>query len=239
MQPVRIARTRRLARLYLEPAIPRRRGALSNPECLKCVRTRNSSDDFDKLNVKADEEFLKHLLSKRREFGPRTHRFSWLDITSADREKLYEIAEECGFLTHYEFSGIKSAGTSRNNAALRLLQATRDRAFSRLKHEFGAKAHFWVRPRQLCLGEIDFYWRKAKVGVIITGPLLDARGRAGPQRARDRRLEYDFTSTLPTELKGLTVLRFPYYEVWHQPAGFIKQIRQGLVASGHYPRLSA
>lgn len=186
-----------------------------------------------------DEKFLKNLLSKRREFGPRAYRFSYLDITSAEREKLYEIAEQSGLLTHYEFSGIKSAGTSRNNAARRLIQATRDRAFSRLKREFGAKAHFWVRPIQLYVGDIDFYWRRAKLGVTITGPLLDAHDRAGLERVRDRRFEYDFASTLPPELKGFAVLTFPYYEVWHQPSEFIRKIRHSLVASGHYPRLSA
>jgi hypothetical protein len=113
------------------------------------------------MKVEADEKFLKYLLSKRRELGPKAYKFSWLDITPAEREKLYEIGVQSAVLTQYEFSGVKSAGTSRNDAARRVLDMTHARAFSKLKAEFGAKAHFWVRPKKLCFLHIDFYWRKA------------------------------------------------------------------------------
>jgi hypothetical protein len=181
-----------------------------------------------------DEKFLKHLLSKRKELGPRSHRFSCLDITPAEKEKLYEIGAQAGLLTQYEFNGIKSVGTSHNDAACRVLDMTRQRAFSKLKAEFGAKAHFWVKPKQLCYPQVDFYWRKAQLGVVISGPLKDALHRGGPERIRDEHIEM-----LPTEQSRLSTITFPYYIVWHQPSEFIKKIRQKLIASGHYPRLGA
>ena len=191
------------------------------------------------MKVDADENFLKYLVSKRREFGPRAYKFSWLDITPAEKEKLYEIGAQSGLLTQYEFSGVKSAGTSRNDAARRVLDTTHGRAFSKLKAEFGAKAQFWVRPKQLCLLHVNFYWRKAHLGVVITGPLMDDLRRAGPERTRDERIERDFINALPPDLRGLTVLTFPYYVVWHQPSEFIKTVTQKLIGSGHYPKLSA
>ena len=191
------------------------------------------------MKVEADEKFLKYLLSKRREFGPRAHKFSWLDITLAEKEKLYEIGAQSGLLTQYEFGGVKAAGTSRNDAARRVLDMTHRRAFSKLKAEFGAKAHFWVRPKQLRLLRVDFYWRKAQLGVVITGPLMDDLCRAGPERTRDEGVERDFINELLPDLRGLTVLPFPYYVIWHQPSEFIKTVTQKLIASGHYPRLSA
>jgi hypothetical protein len=189
------------------------------------------------MKVEADREFLKYLLSKRKVSGPRGNRFSWLDMTSAEREKLYEIGEQSGLLTQYEFSGIKSSGTSRNDAARRVLDKTSERAFLKLKTEFGGTAHFWVRPRQLSF--IDFYWRKAKVGVVLTGPLMDDLWHAGRKRVGDFRLKRNILSDLPPEMRYLTLLVVPYYVVWHQPSEFIGAIKQELIASGHYPRLSA
>src|ERR1700674_1816636 len=131
-------------------------GPLSNYGCLNCVRTH--SLHRQSMKVEADEKFLKYLLSKRREFGPRAYKSSWLDITSAEREKLYEIGEQSDLLTQYEFSGVKSAGTSHNDAARRVLDKTRERAFLKLKTELGRTAHFWLSPRQISSLYIDFYW---------------------------------------------------------------------------------
>ena len=187
------------------------------------------------MKPEVDEKFLKHLLSKRKEFKLGSYPFSWLDITPAEREKLYEAGEQCGFLTTYEFSGIKASGTSRNDAANRLLDKTHERAFTKLKAEFGSKAHFWVKPKQLCFLRVGFYWRLARIGVVITGPPRDDLNRFGPARTKDScSVRQDF---LPPDLKGLTLLSFPYYVVWHQPSEFIRKIRQKLIASGHYPRL--
>jgi hypothetical protein len=191
------------------------------------------------VKAEADREFLKYLLSKREVSGPREYRFSWLDITSAEREKLYEIGEQSGLLTQYEFSGIKSAGTSRNDAARRVLDKTRERAFLKLKTELGRTAHFWLSPRQISSLYIDFYWRKAKVGAVITGPLMDDLWHAGRKRVGAFRLTRKYVSNLPPELRDLTILIVPYYMVWHQPSEFVTAIKEQLIASGHYPRLSA
>jgi len=183
-----------------------------------------------------DEKFLKHLLSKRKEVRHRRYPFSWLAITPAEREKLYEAGEQCGLLTTYEFSGIKASGTSRNDAANRLLDKTHERAFTKLKAEFGSKAHFWVKPEQLSFLRVGFYWRLARIGVVITGPPRDDLYRFGPARTRDScNVRQDF---LPPNLRGLTLLSFPYYVVWHHPFDFVSQISGKLIASERYPRLS-
>lgn len=187
--------------------------------------------------VKAPEhqEFLTDLLSKRKDIDLNGYgRVSRLDITSDEREKLYEIGERCGLLTTYEFSGISCSGMSRNDAARRLLDKTRKRAFARLRDEFGAAAHFWPEPRQL--PTVDFYWRLAKLGVVITGPLFDYSGPTAA-RARDVRTDRNY-HCFPKNLKDLMILSFPYYFVWHHPSEFIAKIKQKLVASGRYPRLS-
>src|ERR1700680_4071176 len=104
-------------------------GPLSNYGCLNCVRTH--SLHRQSMKVEAHEKSLKYLLSKRRELGPGSFgKFSWLNITSAEREKLYEIGEQSDLLTQYEFSGVKSAGTSHNDAARRVLDMAHGRAFS-------------------------------------------------------------------------------------------------------------
>lgn len=136
------------------------------------------------MNEKLAEEFLKGLFSKRKQLRLRSGSLSWLDLTATERDKLYEEAEKRGLLTRYEFSGIQSLGISRNNAADRLLQATRQHAFEKLKAEFGAKARFWADPPQLSSLGVDFYWKLAKLAIHITGPLTDAVWRAGPTRAR-------------------------------------------------------
>jgi hypothetical protein len=192
----------------------------------------------NQMKAEADRQFLKYLLSKRKASGPREYKFSWLDITSAEREKLYEIGDQAGLLTHYEFSGIKTAGTSRNDAARRVLDKTRERAFLKLKTELGRTAHFWFRPRQLSALYIDFYWRKAKVSVVITGPLMDDLGHAGRKRVGSFRFARRFFSKLPTDFRDLTILAVPYYVIWHQPSEFVTAIKEQLIASGHYPRLN-
>jgi len=115
---------------------------------------------------------------------------------------------------------------------------TRERAFTKLRAEFGAKAHFWVKPKQLSFLRVDFYWRLARIGVVITGPPRDNLYRFGSARTRDSCIDMrqDF---LPPNLTGLSVLSFPYYMVWRHPFDFVKQIRHKLIASKRYPRLSA
>lgn len=191
------------------------------------------------MKSEANQEFLKGLASKRKILRWGLSSFlTYLDITPAERTKLYELARQRGLLTCYEFSGIKSFGINRNDAARMMLQKTRDRAFEKLKIEFGAEARFWVNPKQLC-GEADFYWRLAKLGVVISGPLLDDLSRGDPMRGRDSRTESKERSvTIPgVNSWNFTLLSFPYYLVWHHPSDFLNRIKRKLVASGCYPRL--
>lgn len=167
----------------------------------------------------------------------RTFSYTYLDITPAERTKLYALARQRGLLTHYEFSGVESFGVNRNDAARTVLQKTHERALEKLKIEFGAKAHFWVNPKQL-LG-VDFYWRSAKLGVVISGPLQDDLGRADPARMRDWRFKAKERSVTIPGVNSWTiiVLTFPYYVVWHHPSDFLSHIKDRLLASGCYPRL--
>ena len=130
------------------------------------------------------EESLLPPLSKRKHIFHGGSVFTWLDIDSNERRKLYEIAKQHGLLTEYQFSGIKACGVSRNDAVRWLMEKTRNRALEKLRVEFGSRAHFWVRPRRLSYVDIDFYRRSAKLGIVITGPLKDDPYR-GDVRAMD------------------------------------------------------
>jgi hypothetical protein len=192
------------------------------------------------VHVKPEiSEVLKELNSKRRalRYGGRT--IHYVELTAEERKNLYEGAREHGLLIGYEFSGVRSYGVSRNDAAYILLEATRQKAFRLLQREFGAFARFWVKPKQLNLIGIDFYWRKARLGLLITGPLIDDPSRGDPTRSRDSRqeLEQDLDSVIPENMKGLTTIKMPYYIVWHRPSDLVSRIRGRLVASGQYPRL--
>jgi hypothetical protein len=181
-------------------------------------------------------EYIKELASKRRVFrSPDGFSLSYVSLTPEEEERLFEFAKGQGLLTRYEFSGIPAYGVSRNNAAHRLLEGTRQKAFELLRRVFGSSAHFRSQPSNLSVA--DFYWRKARLALLITGPNLDDRTRAEPTRSRDPspKLYEEFNSS-PEKPKLITV---PYYLVWHQPARFLDQIRQELVASGQYPRLVA
>src|SRR5438445_8333442 len=187
------------------------------------------SDASHSMNV--DQEFLSSLFSKRKEHRLGRNSFSSLDITPAERKKLYEMAQQRGLLTSYEFSGIQSFGISRNDAARTMLQKTRERALEKLRNEFGAKAHFWVNPRQLW--SVDFYWRSARVGVVITGPLQDDLSRGARVRRRDSRVGAKQRSvSIPgVNSWNLTLLSFPYYAIWHHPSDFLSRIKHKLIVS--------
>ena len=72
------------------------------------------------MNNEEVNEFFKRLLSRRRQVKVGRYSLSYLDISPADSEKLYEEAERRGLLASYEFSGVKSFGTNRNDACRRL-----------------------------------------------------------------------------------------------------------------------
>src|ERR1700722_3950368 len=178
-------------------------------------------------------ESIKELASKRRVVRLGRRSFSYVDLTPAERAELCQFAEQRGLLTRYDFSGIPANGVSRNHAANRLLEATRKKAFEMMRRAFGASARF--RSQSEPAMSVDFYWRKARLGLVITGPPRDAAGRGDPRRTGDSRPELgQHFDSLPATLK---IIRAPYYLVWHRPTHFLDQIRNELVASGQYPRL--
>jgi hypothetical protein len=112
-------------------------------------------------------------------------------------------------------------------------------AFELLKREFGAKAHFWPRPK-LDEGMVpkayafDFYWKKGNVALAIVGtdksaaiptvggsiPIADVRsipGFYGPRCPQVVVVSYELVLSAPQE--------------------FLRQVRDVLIASGKYPRL--
>jgi hypothetical protein len=109
-----------------------------------------------------------------------------------------------------------------------LRQAVYQQAFELLRREFGAKAHFWPRPRldnELIPAEVglDFYWRKSNFALVILGPwtfpdeVLRDPKFYGPRHPRVMTIEYEFILQAPGE--------------------FLRQVRDALIDSGKYPRL--
>ena len=112
------------------------------------------------------------------------------------------------------------------------MELARTRAFALLKKEFGSSAHFWPRPK-FSRVSLDFYWRRANLGVMVTGPLLTLPSGA---RKRDQGLDYhEFCSG---ELKRVQILKLPYYmDLAQSCQSFVGEIRAALAASGKYPKL--
>src|ERR1700744_1280089 len=121
------------------------------------------------------------------------------------------------------------------------MDKTRKRALEKLRGEFGSRAHFWVQPRRLSYVEIDFYWRSAKLGVVISGPLKDDPYRGDSVRAKDPAPSSKDAaiSAMRLGVEDITIFMVPYYQVWHRPSLFLEQIRSKLILSGQYPKLSA
>lgn len=158
-----------------------------------------------------------------------------MDLTPREREDLYDEAGRRGLLTMYEFSGIFSQGVSRGDAIRTLLVKTRKKAFELFRQEFGAAARFRVSPTQF--GGIDFYWRRAALGLVITGPLVDDPFRADPRRTRDIDKRFGVGFFQVQDSAEPKILAVPYYEVWHSPRAVVEKVRQLLLASGQYPRV--
>jgi hypothetical protein len=169
------------------------------------------------------------------------HKICWVDLTVEECKTVYDAAKERGLLLRYEFSGIAFYGPNRTYAADLLLEATRQKVFRLLRREFGSSARFWIRPTPLSFLGIDFYWRKARLGLAITGPLIDDLYRGDPRRTRDSKpeLEREFDCRIPVNMRGLSIIKIPYYSVWHRPSEVVNCIKKRLVASGQYPRLLA
>jgi len=153
------------------------------------------------------------------------------------KRKLREEALHRGLVPRYLFSGIAAFGVSRNDAAEQLMKLCHERAFGLLRKEFGSTAHFWDRPK---FGwGINFFWRKANIGIRLTGPLLDQvnQHEAAP-RARFRMLHF-FAQGCSGNARDMKIMHFPYYEIWHHPSKFLATIRAELVATGKYPSLQS
>lgn len=173
--------------------------------------------------------------------GPRS--VPSLEIQNA-KDKIREEARRRGLLHRYDFSGIVANGVSRNDAAEQLMKQARARAFDLLRKEFGASAHFWPRasiriPVLREVFSVDFYWRKANLGVELTGPLVMNRVTGELKRshgAPDFPVEF-MDPRYQGEAKHVKIMKLPYYLLWHDPSRFVGEIRKALVASGKFPNL--
>ena len=184
-------------------------------------------------------EVLKKLAANRSPLNLGKAAIQFAQLTLEEKDVLYSTAKARGLLTRYEFSGVPCDGLSRTDAAGRLCEVTHQRALVLLRLEFGACARFWVKPRQLRYLDVDFYWKKANLGLVITGPLIDDPWRADPRRTRDSRdeLQLEFDSPIPNIILPVRVIKTPYYSIWHQPSAFIRHMRELLAGSRQYPRL--
>jgi hypothetical protein len=182
------------------------------------------------------------LRSSRRNARLLRHLVYVADDCDEDREAVYRQANKHGLLTTYEFSGIKAAGASRNDAITNLLSATFHKTFELLRQNFGSRANFWPRPRHLRILDVDFYWRRAHIALIITGPNFDDFRRGDSTKTRDSaRITENYVllrHDVAKPLDGGMVITVPYYDVWHSPSGVVGTVRKALLESGKYPKLS-
>ncbi len=108
------------------------------------------------------------------------------------------------------------------------------RAFGLLRREFGATAHFWARPRFEEKNELpedfrlDFYWRRANVGLLIVGP---------GERDKPGNLSVASDPGYFKRRPGISLVMVPYELIVREPQEFLRQLRDVLIASRKYPRL--
>jgi hypothetical protein len=193
---------------------------------------------FIPSDVRAAGEKLR---SSRRNARLLRHNVLVADECNDERGVVYRQAAEQGLLTTYEFSGIKAAGASRNDAITNLLSATFQKMFELLRRNLGSRANFWPRPRHLRILDVDFYWKRARIALIITGPNFDDFRRGDNTKTRDspRIAENYFLlrQDVAKPLEGGTVITIPYYDVWHNPSGVVEIVRNAVIESGKYPNL--
>lgn len=163
------------------------------------------------------------------------------DIT-LDLQKLIGDAAERGLLG--VMSGLPvSAVEKMKSRAGKLLQA-QERAHELLRKEFGAVARFQRNKRFQPNGkkisrewpEAHFYWKRARIAVLITGPRIDDFSSSTEKKRNDslQFLQERGNAPFPDDI---TVLPIPYYVVTKQPRQFLEQVHEALSASGAYPRL--
>lgn len=179
------------------------------------------------------------LARKHRSFA--RHQVFVTEGSEADRKILYEYADSQGLLLEYDFAGIRATGVSRRDAITNLMQSTFERAFELLRRNFGSSAKFHSRPKRFKDLEIDFYWKRADFGLVISGPNIDDLWRPGNQRTRDRNALFERWAyrarSVDRESQRLAVMMVPYYEIWHHPTEFAERVRNYLRRSGQYPRV--
>jgi hypothetical protein len=155
--------------------------------------------------------------------------------SASDQDVFLDETRACGVpIIVFDFSGIKVEGITRSDARERLMHRTFSKAFTLFKKNFGSAARF--RPRSD--DEVTFYWPKAKLSVIISGPLWEGFFSEG-QLSRDPVCNSRFSwgrDGIPT---GVHELPIPYYKIWHNPTAVVLQLRKILIGSGAYPRLAA
>lgn len=147
-------------------------------------------------------------------------------------------AIKAGMGHRFEFAGESVDAVDFDDAAEQMKQRVYQIAFELLKREFGAKAHFWPRPK-LDEGMVpppyapDFYWRRANVALAIVGPdKHEIRTVRGLIPAADFRSISEFYGP-----RSPQVISVPYELILRSPQEFLRQVRDVLIATGKYPRL--
>jgi len=133
---------------------------------------------------------------------------------------------------------IQDETTAASDDVDRFMERTHQKAFDLLRKEFGSTAKFETSY----LPVIDFFWRKARVAMAISGPLTTSFLFDGPRRqASPPNLDLArWCGMLPRFPKtGVVVVTVPHYMVWHRPQQFLAEARTMLVNSKAYPRLNA
>jgi hypothetical protein len=147
-------------------------------------------------------------------------------------------ALQSGICKHFAFAGERVVAVDFADACEQIRARVYQKAFELLRREFGACARFWPRPRFEETGlvpedfRLDFYWRKANLGLKIVGP-----SRAKNPTPGHLSLTADHGVHLGRRPGQGWLIVAPYELVIRAPEEFLRQVRDILVASGKYPRL--
>jgi hypothetical protein len=124
------------------------------------------------------------------------------------------------------------------NDVEQFMERTHQKAFDLLRKEFGSTARFETGYRRV----IDFFWRRARLAMAISGPLRPRLLHDGPMfqdKAPDLNLAR-WCRELPGFPKtGVVLVAVPHYMVWHRPQQFLTETRLMLLNSKAYPRLNS
>ena len=81
----------------------------------------------------------------------------------------------------------------------------------------------------------DFYWRRARLALIITRPRINLFLKDLPAMNDTFRNRMENLAPFPD---GVRVLTIPYYVILKQPTAFLSKMRGELLKSNAYPRLA-